>query len=280
MPLLGRLAAPPRKFQKRRALVMLERPTGEHAEPFRILRNNLEFSRLERDARTIMVTSAVEGEGKSTTIANLAVAAARGGRRVILADFDLRRPTLDKFFDLDDAPGLTQVALGHATLDEALVTIPIVVPDGSDETPRKRTRRNGNGNGNGHGELEGLLQVLPSGPLPPDTTEFLGKRAVANILAELRERADLVLLDTTPLLAVGDAIALAGIVDGVIVVARGKVVRRSMLREVSRILAATPAARLGVVATDADLGEQYYGYGAYKYFERRRGTRAAKEPVA
>jgi Mrp family chromosome partitioning ATPase len=227
-----------------------------------------------------MITSAIEGEGKSTTIANLAVAAARGGKRVIVADFDLRRPALHEFFDLEDPVGLTQVALGNATLDEALVTLHTAVPDSVDAPAARNGRATQSANGNGHGDVDGLLQVLPAGPLPPDTTEFLQKRAVAEIIAELRERADLVLLDTTPLLVVGDATALAGMVDGIIVAAKTKVVRRSMLREVARILDGVPATRLGFVATGADLGGAYHGYGAYRYYGSRTGKRAAKESIS
>ena len=101
---------------------MLDDPTGVQAETFRMLRTNLDFVTLDRDVRTIMVTSAVEQEGKSTTIANLAVALARAGQRVVLVDLDLRRPFLDKFFGLT-GPGITQVALGHASLENALARI-------------------------------------------------------------------------------------------------------------------------------------------------------------
>jgi Mrp family chromosome partitioning ATPase len=280
IPLLGRLPEPPRRLARRRALAMLEAPKSEHAEPFRILRNNLEFARLDRDVKTIMITSAIEGEGKSTTIANLAVAAARGGKRVIVADFDLRRPSLHDFFDLEEPVGLTQVALGHATLDDALVTLHIAVPDGGEPAPRANGRKKRGENGNGYGDIEGVLQVLPAGPLPPDTTEFLQKRAVAQIIAELRERADLVLLDATPLLVVGDASALAGMVDGIVVAAKTKQVRKSMLREIARILDGLPAEKLGFVATGAELGGAYYGYGAHRYHGSRKDKRAAKESIS
>jgi non-specific protein-tyrosine kinase len=125
--------------------------------------------------------------------------------------------------------------------------------------------------------VDGLLQILPSGPLPPDTTEFLGKRAVAEVVAELRDRADLVLLDTTPLLAVGDAIALTALVDGVIVVVRGKQARRNAMREAARVLGTAPAASLGFVVTGAELSDEYYG--GYHYYDVSP-SRAAKEPVA
>ena len=124
IPLLGRVSPPPKKLQKADQLVMVAHPNGTQAEAFRVLRNNLDFARLGGDdIRSILVTSAVEQEGKSTTAANLAVAMARGGKRACLVDLDLRRPYLDRFFHLLHAHGITDVALGLATLDEALTEI-------------------------------------------------------------------------------------------------------------------------------------------------------------
>ena len=166
LPLLARVAAPSKKLRAENHLVMLDDPTGVQAETFRMLRTNLDFVTLDRDVRTIMVTSAVEQEGKSTTIANLAVALARAGQRVVLVDLDLRRPFLDKFFDLN-GPGITQVALGHASLDDALARVAIADPDA--RQARRRRDANGNGNGNGNGlskSVKGVLEVLPIGPDP------------------------------------------------------------------------------------------------------------------
>ena len=289
LPLLARVPSPSKKVRAERSLVMLDDPTGTQAETFRMLRTNLDFVSLDRDARTIMVTSAVEQEGKSTTIANLAIAMARAGQRVVLVDLDLRRPFIDKFFGAQ-GPGVTQVALGHVPLEQALATVAIA-DAGSAETGLGETKRNvvveftganGNGNGNGHAKVvKGLLQVLPSGPIPPDPGEFVNTQVLSEILAELRDRFDVVLIDAPPVLRVGDAMTLSTKVDGVIVVARMKVVRRQMLNELARQLHAMPTPVLGFVATAAGVEEGYgyaynYGYGHYAkpYVQ---GIQAARE---
>jgi capsular exopolysaccharide synthesis family protein len=236
LPLLARIPEPPRWAQRSRRLVMLADPTGVEAEAFRVLRTNLDFFNMEHGARTIMVTSALEQEGKSTTVANLAVALSRSGQRVILVDLDLRRPALDGFFNFQGRPGLTDVALGRARL------APLRVED------RDAT--------------QGSLEVLTSGPLPADAGEFVGSRQLASILAELRERADIVLIDSPPLLAVGDAIALSAKVDGVIVLTRLGVLRRKTVEELRRVLTNVPAAKIGFVVSGAQLEQdQRYGYG-------------------
>jgi Mrp family chromosome partitioning ATPase len=238
---------------------MAAEPTGVQAETFRMLRTNLEFATLGRDVRTVMVTSAVEQEGKSTTIANLAIALARAGQRVVLVDLDLRRPFVHRFFDLE-GPGVTQVALGHVSLEHALATVAIT------ESAAKPSNGNGNGNGNGHGAVKGMLEVLPAGPIPPDPGEFVGTAALTEILEQLRERADVVLIDAPPTLHVGDAMTLSAKVDGVLVVTRMKLVRRQMLAELGRRLSGSPTPILGFVVTGAGEDEGYgygYGYGSY-----------------
>lgn len=268
LPLLARIPEPGRKLRAERRLVMLRNSSGTQAETFRMLRTNLEFATLGRDVRTIMITSAVEQEGKSTTIANLAIALARAGKRVVLVDLDLRRPFLDKFFDLG-GPGITQVALGHATLERALV--PLAVGGSAVFAARS----NGNGNGNGGGAVAGVLEVLPSGPIPPDPGEFVGTHALSEILAALRERADVVLLDAPPLLHVGDAATLSTKVDGIVLATRLNTVRRQMLHELRRQIAALPTPVLGFVVTGAGEEAAAYGYPhAYEPEETRPRIRS------
>jgi succinoglycan biosynthesis transport protein ExoP len=253
LTLLGRLPPPPREIANANRLVMLHDPNDDQAEAFRMLRTNLEFANLDRGARTIMVTSAVQDEGKSTTVANLAVALARGGRHIVLVDLDLRRPSQRGFFDLGARPGLTQVALGQASLDEATARIDLGPHSGDWIDAQRR---------NGNGRVPGTLEVLGTGPLPPNPGEFLATRALQDILAQLASKAHLVLIDAPPLLALGDALALTAKVDAIFVVSRLKVVRRQLIDELKRVLDLCRAHKLGFVITGANEDESYgFGYG-------------------
>lgn len=281
VPLLARLPAPSRRLVEDEELAMVREPAGRHAEPFRMLRTNLEFARLDRSIRTVMVTSAVEREGKSTTVANLAVALARSGQRVVLVDLDLRRPFLERYFHLRGRVGLTDVVLGHRRLEEALVRIPLFEPSSARRVTTGRengavaTGKNGNGSGD-RTRIDGWLEVLPCGTIPPDPGEFVGKQVVHSVLDGLASRADLVLLDTPPLLHVGDALTLSRAVDGIVVVCRANVVRRPMLAEVRRLLASTTATVLGFVLTGAVEGGDYgYGYSG----PQERGSQARDAAV-
>lgn len=261
LPLLARVPPPPKGFGKENRLVMLAQPTGTSAEAFRMLRTNLEFACLEgEDVRVILVTSAVELEGKSTTAANLALAEARGGRRVALVDLDLRRPYIDRYFGLMHAEGITNVALGTIPLEQALHRIDLAVGEAAME------ERAAAAEANGHAD-RGSLDVLVAGPLPPDPGEFVGTKKLAEILVRLRAAYDLVIVDTPPALRVGDALALSALADGVLVITRLNVVRRPMLRELRRALDTAPAPKLGLAVTGSGDGDTVgYGYGyGYPY---------------
>jgi Mrp family chromosome partitioning ATPase/LPS O-antigen subunit length determinant protein (WzzB/FepE family) len=279
LPLLGRVPEPPKHLRSMDRLSMLEEPSGLHAEAFRVLRTNIEFSVLDSSVRTVMITSAVEQEGKSTTIANLAVALARGGQSVALVDLDLRRPYVDRFFDVGERPGITQVALGRATLEEALVPIPIAsIKPSAALRPRYEMSSNGHSNGNGNG-VGGRLYVVGSGPIPPDPGEFVASHALTSILLQLQEVAEVILIDAPPLLRVGDAMVLSAKVDALLLATRMEKVRRPMLTDIHRMLDTSPARVLGFVVTGAEAEEGYgygfgYGYGYGHYLEP-----AAAEPV-
>lgn len=270
LPLLARIPAPSKKLRSARRLVMLADPQGADAEAFRMLRTNLDFVNIDRGARSIMISSALEQEGKSTTVANLALAVARSGHRVALVDLDLRRPTIGRFFGINGSqPGVTSVALGRSTLLQALV-----------EVYRQTGSKVSNGNGNGSYERsEGVLKVLSAGELPPDPGEFINTNALASLLDELQKAFDLVLIDTPPLLSVGDAAALSPRVDAMIVMTRLKTVRRATLQELARALRTCATVKLGYVASASELEEGYGdgGYGYYGYGSRPYAASHAQE---
>jgi succinoglycan biosynthesis transport protein ExoP len=251
VPLLGRLPEPPRKLRERNGLVMLEEPYGQHAEAFRTLRTNIELSNLEHEAKVIAVASALPSEGKSTTAANLAVAVARGGQRVALVELDLRKPILASFFGGRARPGLVDVAVGRVTLDQAL--IPINVTTFVDEADVA-------------GNAQPQLDVLIAGRTPPNPGEFVSSRRLANILAELRRSYDVVLVDTPPMLSVGDTLALTSQLDALMLVSNLSLTKRGELHELRRILALARCQILGTALTAAGTDSDYgygYGYGSY-----------------
>jgi succinoglycan biosynthesis transport protein ExoP len=233
LTLLGRLPPPARAARRVAEPEMLVDPGSPAAEAFRMLRTNVDFANLDVHAKSIMVTSSVEGEGKSTTVANLAVAYAMTGKRVVLVDLDLRRPSLRRFFELGRGAGITDVALGDVPLRKALAPVPV----------------------------PGLL-VLQAGTPPPNPGEFVGSQALRDVLVQLGETADIVLVDAPPLLQVGDAMTLSSAVDAVIALTRLKTLRRGILDDLRRALDQMPANVLGFVVTDAKEGVGY-GYGTY-----------------
>jgi Mrp family chromosome partitioning ATPase len=186
---------------------------------------------------------------------------ARAGRNVALVDLDLRRPSIRRFFDLPSGqPGVTSAVLGNTRLNGALVEV-LASPHKSHVDPKLNPLL---AETDGNGSRYGVLRVLPSGQLPPDPSAFITSTALSRMLAELEESFDLVLIDTPPLLSVGDTTALATKVDAMIVVARLSVVKRPILAELRRALQTCPTVALGCVVTGAEL-EQDYGYGGYYY---------------
>lgn len=149
-------------------LVTIRDPRSPAAEAYRTLRTNIQFASLDRPLRTLLATSSAPDEGKSTTIANIAVTVAQSERRVLLVDCDLRRPTLHTMFGLPNETGLTSLML-----------------DENGRIPVQKT------------DIPGLL-VLTSGPLPPRPADILGSRRMEAVIAQLREHADMVLFDTPP----------------------------------------------------------------------------------
>jgi Mrp family chromosome partitioning ATPase/WD40 repeat protein len=264
LPLLGRLPTPPRALRKHAGLVMLTASTSDDAEPFRVLRANFELAVADVGAKTIMVTSGISGEGKSTTVANLAVALARSGRRVVLIDFDLRKPGLHGLFGLDGSPGLIDVTLFDAPLESALAAIPLA---------------NVNGNGKVPYHSNGSLEVLPLGTTLHDPDRVQAELVVARTVGSLRDRADYVLIDAGPILPTGDTIALSAHVDAIMLVVRLNGLPRSALDDVDRVLVSSPAAKLGFVLTgdDSSLQKPSHHPGPSRRGRRMNGRRTGSD---
>ena len=266
-PLLARLPAPAHPVDRADRLAMLAGGEPHEVEPVRILRANLELVNLQRDARTIMLTSALEGEGTSTTAANLAVALARVGVRVVLVDLDGLRPAQHRLFGIAPEPGLIDVVLGSAELESSLAPVdvdaPILVRG---DRPAPVARRGGE------------LRVLPFGDAPSNAAEFVISNAVGELLVAVGAQCDLVLVDAPPLLVSGEAVALTSRVDGLVVVANERRLRRQALAALARLLAGTYADTLGVAVTGTS-ADGLYGYErAQRHRIRPAGARGRSAP--
>jgi Mrp family chromosome partitioning ATPase/capsular polysaccharide biosynthesis protein len=302
LPLLARIPRPGRRLRSADELVMLAEPTSPDSEPYRKLRTHIEFVNLEQQARVIMVTSAVGREGKSTTIANLAIAFARSGRRVALVDLDIRRPFLDRFFRLDPVPGITDVVLKHVPLNQAIRSIPLsgtirrVVPERGSAGVWNRIRRSLPGtptpsrvpaqaairtppvSKNGRSAVNAVLSLLPAGTMPLDVGEFVGNPGIALVIEELRQDFDYVFVDAPPLLAVGDSMTLSSEVDAIIAITRLRTLQRPLLHEFARQIEMCRAEKMGFVLTGAEL-EEGYGYASHYYGYERSPSAADEQRV-
>lgn len=214
-------------------------PRSPVAEAYRSLRTNLAFARAHNSARVLVCTSPGPADGKSTTVANLAITFAQQGQRTLLIDGDLRRAVLDRIFNVPRAPGLTDVLTGQGKLREIV-------------HPTSITN----------------LFVLGSGPFPPNPSELLGSSAMRDLIREAAEAFDVVLIDSPPLLAVTDAAVISTMADGAIVVIRMGATTRAALKRTAGQLEAVEGRLLGAVLNDVDFRQTGYGgyYGYYYYY--------------
>ncbi|MHB8449152.1 MAG: tyrosine-protein kinase domain-containing protein [Mycobacteriales bacterium] len=224
-------------------LILHAGPGTARAEAYRQLRTNLQFIDVDARPRSIVVTSSLPGEGKTTSTCNLAIALAQGGARVVLVDADLRNPGVAGYLGLEGAVGLTSVLVGQVSLDIAV-------------------QRWGNQ----------LFDVLPSGPVPPNPSELLGSRQMTGLLRTLEGRYDLVLVDAPPLLPVTDAAVLATLTSGAVFLVRQGHTRREQVVRAVASLTAVDARLLGGVLNMAPAKESAYAYGyGYRYQSQPEG---------
>ncbi|HWA66740.1 MAG TPA: polysaccharide biosynthesis tyrosine autokinase [Mycobacteriales bacterium] len=239
---------------KSHPLVIVEDTHSVRSEALRQLRTNLQFIDVDVPLRSIVCTSSVPSEGKTTTVCNLAITLANTGMRVLLVEADLRRPRVGLYMGLENAVGLTSVLIGAIGFDEAVQSW------GSD----------------------GLLDVLPSGPMPPNPSELLGSHGMVSLLRSLEQRYDLVLFDTPPLLPVTDAAVLAVEASGALIVVHHGQTRREQLQNSTQSLTAVGARILGTVINFAPRkGPEAYYYGyAYSYHSKDRVPMPTLRPAA
>lgn len=206
------------------------------AEAYRILRTNIEFNRRNPNANCITVVSGGAGEGKSTTLSNLAFVCAQGGYNVLLIDADLRRPRLHTLFDMSNAVGLTNYLTTNVRLEEVIVQTPVE-----------------------------NLYFLPSGILPADSAGILNSQRMSELIDEVKSRFDLVLIDSPPILGVSDASVLANEADMTIIVVQHRKLPRHMLLRVKQAVENVGGKVLGVVLNNVDVrsDNQYSYYTSY-----------------
>jgi len=235
VPILGGIVFDPRA--RDRPLIVQLDPKSPRAESFRTLRTNLQFLDADRADRCFVITSSIESEGKSTTAANLAIALADTGSRVLLVDADLRRPKLADYMGLEGAVGLSDALIGRVELKD------VVQPWGK----------------------EGLY-VLPAGSVPPNPSELLGSARMESMLAEFNRAFDVVIFDSPPLLPVTDAAILAKKVGGAIIIVAAGRTHKNQLKGAVTTLNNVGAPISGLVLTMLPTkGPDAYGYGRYGY---------------
>jgi len=205
------------------------------AEQYRTVRTNIEYSAIDKDMKSILVTSATPGDGKSTTSCNLAIVFAQQGKKVLLIDSDLRKPTIHKKFFIHNHIGLSSVLTRKKAVEEAVV----------------------------HTSIENLF-ILTSGPTPPNPAELLTSKAMENLFGKLYQEFDVIILDTPPVLAVADAQILSKHADGVILVVSSGKTETEQGKKAKQLLLSANAPLLGVVLNNKkqEKNDHYYYYGA------------------
>lgn len=224
-------------------------------EAFRVLRTNLQFVDPDQDHKVFVVTSSLPSEGKTTTAVNLALVLAEGGERVVLIEADLRRPKVSEYLRLEPTVGLTTVLVGRVELKDALQ--PTSHPN---------------------------LTVLASGATPPNPAELLKSKAMSTLLADLRERFDIVLIDSPPLLPVTDGALIAAQVDGALLVVRHSKTTVDQVAAAQDRLESVGAHTAGIIlsmvkASTSDAYGYGYGYG-YGPSEAKSSSRKSKRETS
>jgi len=210
-------------------LIAIESPRSPISEQYRTLRTNIQYASVDKELKTIMITSPNPGEGKSTTIANLAIVFAQQGKKVLLVDTDLRKPTIHYTFHMHNTVGLTNVLMKQSILGEAIQQTPVTD-----------------------------LYILTCGTIPPYPAELLGSTMMTELIERLKVDFDIVLFDTPPLLAVTDAQILANKCDAAILVVKSGSTEREGAIRARDILANSSCRLLGTVLNNKKMKDSQY----------------------
>lgn len=212
-------------------------------EAYRVIRTSIQFAQAGKELKTLAVTSCMPNEGKSITVANLAVVLTQAGKSVLLLDCDMRNPTVHKNFGLSNKLGLSScISMGTALSDAVQKT-----------------------------SIEGLY-ALTGGVIPPNPSELLGSEQMKNVLQRAKEQYDYVLIDTPPVMPVTDALIVSRFVDGMILVIASAEVKVEMARDVKNQLVNAGANILGVVLNKVRSEHHGYGYGYYYYYGSKEAS--------
>jgi non-specific protein-tyrosine kinase len=214
------------------SLITLTNPRSPASEAYRTLRTNLSFTGMTQVLHTLVITSPAPEEGKSITLANLAVTFAQSGKKTLIVDCDLRRPTQHSIWGVAQEPGLTEAVLGTVK-----------------KLPLQKTG------------VENL-SLITSGSIPPNPADLLGSVKMESLLKQLKAQADIILFDAPPMIAVTDATLIASQVDGVLLVLRAGSTRRDHAEQARDLLARAKVRLLGSVLTNSQVDKRAGGYYA------------------
>lgn len=222
------------KNNKIRHLITKLNPKSPISEQFRTVRTNLQFTSVDHELKTILVTSSGPSEGKSSSVSNLAVVYAQQGKKVLLVDADLRKPTAHYTFRLDNLTGLSNILVGETSMSEATSETDIA-----------------------------NLDVISCGPIPPNPSELLGSKKMEQFIKDAGVSYDMILFDTPPVLAVADAQILSNICDGSLLVVRSKRTENELAQKSVDTLKSGKAKLLGTILNDVEKkkANYYYYYG-------------------